>query len=85
MANARKVLKDVQYGKDALAVARDSHCLMILTEWDEFKTLDYKKLLAVMKQPLLFDGRNLLDQDRMRALGFEYYGVGRGLGQKTVG
>jgi len=77
--NAKKILKKVTYCKDPYAVAKGCDCLLLLTEWDEFKTLDFKKIKAVMKQPLFFDGRNLYHNKNFDRLGFEYYGVGRGI------
>jgi len=49
-----------------------------LTEWDEFKKLNFKKIRSVMNQPVLFDGRNLYHNKDLEDLGFDYYGVGRG-------
>lgn len=77
-ANAKKVFKNVTYCKDPYAVAKDCDCLLLLTEWDEFRKLDFKKLRSVMNQAILFDGRNLYHNKKLEDLGFEYYGVGRG-------
>ncbi len=63
---------------NAYEAARGAHALAILTEWDEFKTLDYAKILAEMHQPaFLFDGRNILDLPKLRALGFRASGIGK--------
>ncbi len=78
MPNAKKILKKVTYCKDIYIAAKDCDCLLVLTEWDEFKKLNFKKLKSVMKQPLLFDGRNLYHDKGLEDLGFEYYGIGRG-------
>ena len=51
---------------------------MILTEWNEFKELDFKRVKKLLRQPLIIDGRNIYDPQRMRTLGFRYVGVGRG-------
>jgi len=65
--------------KDAYEATRDAHALLILTEWDEFKDLDYKKIYEQMQLPaFLFDGRNLLDIAALRAIGFEASGIGKG-------
>lgn len=79
MAGARAILKkSVAYAKDAYAAARDADCLVLMTEWAEFKKLDFKKLRDLMKQPVLMDARNLYDPDRVRLAGFRYLGMGRG-------
>jgi UDPglucose 6-dehydrogenase len=75
--NAKKVLKGVKYTESAYAAAQDSECLVVLTEWNEFKELDLKKIKGLMKKPAVVDGRNIYDPKEMRRLGFEYVGVGR--------
>ncbi len=75
--NARKILKNVKYCVNAYEAAKDSDGLAIVTEWNEFRQLDLKKIKSLMKQPVLFDGRNIYDPKKARALGFEYFGVGR--------
>lgn len=76
--NARKVFKKAVFGRDPYVTARGCDCLLVLTEWDEFKKLNLRKIRSAMKQPIIFDGRNLYHDKDMKALGFEYYGVGRG-------
>jgi UDPglucose 6-dehydrogenase len=62
----------------AYEAARGAHAIAILTEWDEFKTLDYARIMADMQQPaFLFDGRNILDLPKLRALGFRASGIGK--------
>lgn len=78
MNNARKVLRGVTFCKDPYAVAKDSNCLLLLTEWPEFRALDFKKIRALMEQPIVFDGRNLYQKHNLEEMGFEYYGIGRG-------
>ncbi|MFW6217530.1 MAG: UDP-glucose 6-dehydrogenase [Verrucomicrobiota bacterium] len=65
--------------KDAYEAALDAHAILVLTEWDEFKELDFKKIHDHMNLPaFLFDGRNLLDLEALREIGFEASGIGRG-------
>ncbi|MEM8868482.1 MAG: UDP-glucose 6-dehydrogenase [Verrucomicrobiota bacterium] len=65
--------------KDAYEATKDAHAILVLTEWDEFKELDFKKIYDEMHLPaFLFDGRNLLDLEALRELGFEASGIGRG-------
>jgi len=69
----------IQICKDAYEATKDAHAVLILTEWDEFKQLDFKKIYDGMNLPaFLFDGRNLLDLEKLRAIGFEASGIGRG-------
>jgi UDPglucose 6-dehydrogenase len=77
MPEARKILKGIKFCPDAYAAARGSDCLVILTEWDEFRQLDFKKIKRLLKQPLIIDGRNIYDPGKMKELGFGYTGVGR--------
>ncbi len=57
--------------------------LLILTEWREFKSPDFDQIRKLLKQPVVFDGRNLYEPSLMKELGFEYMGIGRGTAQIT--
>jgi UDPglucose 6-dehydrogenase len=75
---AREVLNsNVQFVESPYDAARGVDALLILTEWDEFACLDLARLQALMKYPIVIDGRNLYDPEAMAALGFTYYSVGR--------
>ncbi len=58
-------------------VADGADALVVATEWVDFKTIDWVKIKQKMNSPLLFDGRNLLDPEKMKGLGFDYYSIGR--------
>ena len=75
---ASKILKDVNWKKTAYETAENVDCLVILTDWEEFKNLDLDKLKNSMKRPLIYDFRNIFDPDMMTELGFEYFSIGRG-------
>jgi UDPglucose 6-dehydrogenase len=77
MGKTRTILKEVKLCKDAYETARNSDCLLIMTEWDEFKQLDLFKLKKLLRQPVIIDGRNIFDPQRMKELGFVYKCVGR--------
>lgn len=77
MENARGELTGVEFASDAYQAAEDADVLVLLTEWDEFKWLDYKKVGAIMRSPVVVDTRNCLDPVVLRKLGFQYQGVGR--------
>ena len=75
---ASKLITDVEWKKSAYEVADNSNCLVILTDWQEFKEIDLEKLYNSMQRPLIYDFRNIYDPDIMKELGFEYFSVGRG-------
>lgn len=78
MGKAKRVLKNgVKFCRDAYETARDSDCLVVATEWNEFKELDFKKIKKIMRQPVLVDGRNIYNPAEMKKLGFTYAGIGR--------
>lgn len=77
--NARKVIGDIiTYANSPLEAAKDADVLLIVTEWKDFRQLDIEAVLDVMKQRIIFDGRNCLDEAIIRACRpVEYYPVGR--------
>ena len=78
MANARHMLPpSVTYCDSAHVAAEGADAVVLLTEWNEFKLLNLERLRGVMRRPVIFDGRNLWEPERMRRLGFEYYSIGR--------
>jgi UDPglucose 6-dehydrogenase len=77
MDKARIRFPDLNCGADAYTAASDAEALLIVTEWEEFKKLDWKRIYKSMARPLVIDGRNLLSPAEMRALGFEYHSIGR--------
>jgi UDPglucose 6-dehydrogenase len=58
--------------------AEGSDALVLITEWPEFKDMDYDRIRLAMKKPVFIDTKNLLDMEQMIAKGFSYFGVGRG-------
>ena len=59
--------------------ADDAHALAILTEWDEFRTLNFEDIYPLMKKPAcLFDGRNIVNREAVKNIGFDLYSIGRG-------
>ena len=75
---ASKLLENIVWKQTAYEAAENVDCLVILTEWEEFKNLDLIKLKDKMKRPLIYDFRNIFDPDKMARLGFEYFSLGRG-------
>lgn len=73
-------VKEVSVVWDAYEATKGAHGICILTEWDEFKTLDYKKIFDNMQKPaFLFDGRNVVDVEKLREIGFIVYSIGKPL------
>ncbi len=68
----------VRYCDSAYAAAEGSDALVVGTGWPEFRALDFDRIKHLLKKPVIVDTKNLLDSTRLRALGFEYVGVGRG-------
>ncbi len=77
MDTAARLLKDVDYKKDAYGVSEGADLLIVLTEWNEFRELNFSNIKNRMKSPNIIDGRNLYDPEKMAKLGFTYQGIGR--------
>jgi UDPglucose 6-dehydrogenase len=67
----------ITYAKNAYDAARDADALLVVTEWNEFREPDFARIRKIMKQPLIFDGRNIFDPIHIRGLGFTYHSIGR--------
>ncbi|OQX60945.1 MAG: UDP-glucose 6-dehydrogenase [Anaerolinea sp. 4484_236] len=78
MEEAAQMLPNVKMLPTPYQMAEGCDVLMVNTAWNEFRQLDLRQIRDTMKQPLLFDGRNIYDPEKMAALGFKYRGVGRG-------
>jgi UDPglucose 6-dehydrogenase len=74
---AGRLVPGLEVVSDAYEACRDARVLAVLTEWDEFRWLDFERVAESMEQPAVVDGRNLLDPLAMRRRGFAYQGVGR--------
>ena len=68
----------VRYCDSAYAAAEGMDALVVGTGWPEFRALDFDRIKHLLKKPIIVDTKNLLDSARLRAMGFEYVGVGRG-------
>jgi UDPglucose 6-dehydrogenase len=75
--NAKKLIPDITYCNSPYEVPKQADALIITTEWEEFKRLNFQKIKSFMKRPLIFDCRNFLDSKKVELLGFEYIGIGR--------
>lgn len=78
-ASKQLIQNNVIIGKDAYEVSDGAHAIALLTEWDEFRSLDFGRIYRSMLKPaFVFDGRNILDSQGLEALGFEVHSVGKG-------
>jgi len=68
----------IGYFEDAYDALEGADALVIATEWNEFRNPDFAKIKLLLKNPVIFDGRNLFNSKHLRSLGFEYHGVGNG-------
>lgn len=80
MGKAKESLKDVIFCNDLYQAAKSADCLVVATEWNEFKELDFARLKKTLKRPLVIDARNIYDPRLLKEMGFTYIGVGRGNG-----
>ncbi len=78
MERASDLIPKVTFCATAYDVAKEANALLIVTDWNEFKQLDWGKVREFMKQPIVLDGRNLYDPEEMAQAGIIYWGVGRG-------
>jgi UDPglucose 6-dehydrogenase len=77
MEQAQRVLPEVDCRTDAYSVAEGADVVVLITEWNQFRNLDLEKMKGLMRRPILVDLRNVYKPERVRTLGFEYWGVGR--------
>lgn len=78
MENTKSVLGNIiNYASDAYSALQNADALLIVTEWNEFRNPEFDQIIKLMKNPVIFDGRNLYDIDKMNELGLTYYSIGR--------
>jgi UDPglucose 6-dehydrogenase len=77
---ARPMLADVEFAVDPYSVAEGADALVIVTEWDEFRALDLKRVASLLAKPVLVDLRNIYPEEEAARAGLAYYGVGRAMG-----
>jgi UDPglucose 6-dehydrogenase len=76
MANTRQELEAVVYCRDPYEAARGADAIVLLTEWQQFRNLDWTRLRQLVERPLIADGRNALSCDEVISHGFQYVGIG---------
>jgi UDPglucose 6-dehydrogenase len=84
MEETKKKIGDaVKYYEGNYEALKGAHALIIVTEWNEFRRPDFDRMKALMKEPVIFDGRNIYNPHVMAEKGFVYYGIGRASGRKA--
>ncbi|NDJ79000.1 MAG: UDP-glucose/GDP-mannose dehydrogenase family protein [Chloroflexi bacterium] len=78
MEFAKRVMPFLEMADNPYTLAEGAEAMVVMTPWNEFKNLDMQRIKTAMKTPVLIDGRNLYEPEDMRALGFQYRGIGRG-------
>jgi len=78
MENASKALPEIKLCKDPYETAKNADALILATEWNEFKQLNFEKVFQLMQSPILVDGRNQWDRNQLTEIGFTYFGIGQG-------
>jgi UDPglucose 6-dehydrogenase len=77
MEKAKKIITGISYQDDIYNTARDVELLIVVTDWNEFKEIDFQKIKSIMKAPNIIDARNIYNEENLKSLGFNYIGVGR--------
>ena len=78
MKKTKAIFKDqIKYTDNPYDCVKDASLLAVVTEWNEFKQIDLEKVKSLMQEPVIIDGRNIYDPEKIKALGFKYVGVGR--------
>lgn len=72
----RRIGNTIEYARDAYEALLDADCLVLVTEWKEFRIPNLKVIKKLLKTPVIFDGRNIYDVDELKELGFDYYCIG---------
>ena len=77
MDNTKRILPDIVYCNDEYQTVKDSDALVILTEWDQFRNLDLVRIKKLLKSEYFFDFKNLYEPEKVKKIGFTYFGIGR--------
>jgi UDPglucose 6-dehydrogenase len=76
--NVKKLLGDsISFGTDLYDTVTGADALLVVTEWPEFRTPEFDKISVLLKNKVIFDGRNVFDPEQMAELGFDYFSIGR--------
>ena len=76
MEKAKAILPEITYCADPYEAAEGADAILVVTEWDEFRKMDWSRLATIVERPLIIDGRNTLTREEVAANGFHYIGIG---------
>jgi UDPglucose 6-dehydrogenase len=76
MEKAKAILPGITYCADPYEAAEGADAILVVTEWDEFRKMDWSRLATIVERPLIIDGRNTLAREEVAANGFHYIGIG---------
>jgi UDPglucose 6-dehydrogenase len=77
MVNAHKYFDELECAESAMGAIKEADAIIIITEWDEFRTIDYQQAKSIVKNPIIIDLRNILDSKELTKIGFKYYSIGK--------
>ncbi len=77
MKNTEKLVKKIEFAENAYDAIKDCDALMLVTEWNDFKEIDFKRVKTLLKQPIIIDGRNIYSREKLEKMGFKYTGIGK--------
>ena len=77
MKEAEEMFPDFKYVKNAYEACEGADVVVLFTEWNQYRALDFERIKSVIKTPIFVDLRNVYDPEKIRTAGFQYYGVGR--------
>lgn len=77
LKKAAALLSGVKFAKDIYDLVKGCDCVVVITEWNEFKEADFLRIKKLLKRPLIIDGRNIYEPEKLKKLGFEYISIGR--------
>jgi UDPglucose 6-dehydrogenase len=76
MEKAKAILPEITYCADPYEAAEGADAILVVTEWEEFRKMDWSRLATIVERPLIIDGRNTLAREEVAANGFHYVGIG---------
>jgi len=77
MENAKRILPKIEYAKDVYSAIKDKDVMVVVTEWPQFSQIDLARAKKLLRRPIIIDGRNIFDREKVKESGFSYFGIGR--------
>jgi len=77
MENAKRILPKIEYAKDVYSAIKDKDVMVVVTEWPQFSQIDLARAKKLLRRPIIIDGRNMFDREKVKESGFSYFGIGR--------